>query len=71
MKVVDIKSNKAETYSVIVGYKDGSSVEYNGTEGIDLEFSPVAYAIVLGDGTCVVIQHDAIQSLELHQERGE
>jgi len=73
MNIVDIKSKgtKEDTYTVVVGYKDGSGVEYEGTQGIDLEFSEVAYAIVLSDETFVIIQHAAIQSLELHLERKE
>ena len=70
MHIVDISHAKEaeDSFTVVVVYKDGSIEEYTKTQGIDFEFSPEAYAVVLEDGSLVVILHHSVSCLRLHKE---
>ena len=69
MKVVQIPERDAEeTFTVEVGYKAGDIDVLKGTKGVDFDFTHTAYAIIDGDENCLVVQHDAINSLRIIKE---
>jgi hypothetical protein len=69
MKVVQIpERNAEETFTVEVGYKSGSTDVLKGTKGVDFDFTHTAYAVIDENENCLVLQHDAINSLRIVKE---
>jgi hypothetical protein len=70
MKVVEMpERSQDDTFTVTVGYKDGTSATWTGAEGVDFDSFDGAYGIIDGSGDLIVVMHSAIQSIQMTKDK--